>query len=792
MDQIRITNLSQFKAALQVILIADQPNMWISLRQQDNLALTYMETDSDGFEGLAVRMAEDVCIHAFLLVKSTQFKIGSQHWVYTNIRPSRQCSLIQLCFVGKDSGITRTAAHRAHHFRGLTAATDGIAFTLISDNVFDLSSLLDRVTKDKTFQLPTYMTIVPNKGFFTVSGTPQAPFPISLSSFVNTYTSIRINVDTLSTTGLLADAFKVVNEIKHERHKVREQRRNRVTQFNSAERHPPKLLPQIDNTGCSIEHSRNGGHNNIHSPRIVRESPPVPPPRHPENRKTKFNSTLHQPANYSKGTVALEVKAMHKGPVQVSPKTSTEACASIGIGLGTYGNQSSTPQATGLKPNEIQITHLNSVLMSDTSYLDNLALPSSSNVTQIDKSEAVSKPDTQAVNYPPLGAENAVPIPSIKDLVNRPVRPRSLLIRRFTQTDNRLKENEDEFGAIMPPKHERSYSSSNILQMNSSNIHQHMPPDEDQKMRGRLTPLGHEEPHRSTYSRKQEGRTSRHNAADIRTILSRPSSVADIIPDKVDLMMEKVNKIHTNSPLLAKKNMDDNSKDFMSHQFSDVPSSPYFSNNESSTNPIELFSVEIESQPGLKDLDDVSISVPNTGHSLHKPFLITSYKPALNQLSMDIATFSRSCELNPQLRGALTSLQAAVFDMISAINHEIDPEHKSIRIFEEHITADGQSRSTAHSKPSSSAGSHSNKKMEDSIVTLRDRLIRVAITLVVNIGTDKGLIYADVGHMINAVSIYLPSGGLQILRGIILNPLPLDINVLVNEGLSLIEFCNKV
>lgn len=82
--------------------------------------------------------------------------------------------------------------------------------------------------------------------------------------------------------------------------------------------------------------------------------------------------------------------------------------------------------------------------------------------------------------------------------------------------------------------------------------------------------------------------------------------------------------------------------------------------------------------------------------------------------------------------------------------------------------------------------------MEDSILTLRDRLIRVAMTLVVNIGTDKGLVYGDVSHMINAVSIYLPRGGLQILRNIILNPLPLDISVLVNEGLSLIEFCNKI
>lgn len=74
MDQIRITNPSQFRAALQALLIADQPNIWVSLRQQDNLTLTYMESDRDGFEGLAVRMAEDVCIHAFLLVKSTQFK----------------------------------------------------------------------------------------------------------------------------------------------------------------------------------------------------------------------------------------------------------------------------------------------------------------------------------------------------------------------------------------------------------------------------------------------------------------------------------------------------------------------------------------------------------------------------------------------------------------------------------------------------------------------------------------------------------------------------------------------
>lgn len=164
MDQIRITNPSQFRAALQALLIADQPNIWVSLRQQDNLTLTYMESDRDGFEGLAVRMAEDVCIHAFLLVKSTQFKVGSQAWVHTNIRPSHQCGIVQLCFVGTDSGVTRAAAHRAHHFRGLAAAVGSIAFGLMSDNVFDLSALLDKVTKDKAFHLPTYMTVVPNKG----------------------------------------------------------------------------------------------------------------------------------------------------------------------------------------------------------------------------------------------------------------------------------------------------------------------------------------------------------------------------------------------------------------------------------------------------------------------------------------------------------------------------------------------------------------------------------------------------------------------------------------------------
>lgn len=788
MDQIRITNPSQFKAALHAILIADQASMWISLRQQDNLTLTYTETDIDGFEGLAVRMAEDMCIHAFLLVKSAQFKIGSQNWVYTNIRPSRQCGLIQLCFVGKDSGITRTAAHRAHHFRGLTMAADGISFSLISDSVFDLSSLLDKVTKDKIFCIPTYMTVVPNKGFFTVVGTPQSPFPISLSSFVTINASVRVNIDTLSTTGLLADAFKVVNEIKHEKHKVREQRRNRITQFNSTERHPPRLLPQIDNTGCNMEQGKNNGYSIIHSPRIVRDSPPVPPPRHPEIHKTKFNSTLQQPGHCSKGNANVALETIHAS-VHVFPKSSDETCTSINF--ITHGKQSSTPQSTGLKPNEIQITHLNSVLMSDTSYLDNLALPFSNNVTTIDGiNPTVKLRDTQAVDHTSLGVDNAVPIPSIKSLENRPVRPRSLLIRRFTQTDNRLKENEDDFNTMIPPKHERSHSSSSITQISSSNVYQNVIPEEDQKIQDRLTPVEYEEQNKSSHSKRQERGPSRHNATDIRAILSRPSSVAESIPGEVDLLMEKVNKIHTMSPLPIRKDTVDNSKIFMSNQLSEIQLFSCYPDSDTSIAPVELLNVE--SQTNIKDLDIVSSSIPNTGHSSQKPFLITSYKPSLNQLSIDIAALNRSCELNPQLQTAFKSLQTAVFDMISAINHEVDPEHKSIRIFDDRITAEGQSRVLVNPKPKSSAEDNCNKNMETCIYTLRDRLVRVAMTLLVNIGTDKGLVYGDIGHMINAVSIYLPSGGLKLLRTIILGPLPLDINVLVNEGLKFIEFCNKI
>lgn len=784
MDQIRIANSSQFRAALQAILIADQPNMWVSLRQQDNLILTYMETDSDGFDGLAVRMAEDVCIHAFLLVKSSQFKVGAQTWVHTNIRPSRQCGLIQLCCVGKDSGITRTAAHKAHHFRGLTAAADGIAFSLMSDNVFDLSALLAKVTKDKTFQLPTYMTVVPNKGFFTVLGTPQSPFPVSLSSFVNTYASVRINVDTLSTTGLLADAFKIVSEIKHEKHRVRDHRRNRIPPFNSSERQPPKLLPQIDQANYSIDNVRTGV---CSSPRLVRDSPPMPPPRNPDIRKTKFNSTLQQPGSYSKGSVVLETS--HKGPTQASLKTSGETYASTE--LGANSTQSCTPQATGLKSKEYQITHLNSVLMSDTSYLDNLDLPFSTETAQVDMVIPPLKADVHVTELTPTGAENAIPIPSIKDLAHRPVRPRSLLIRRFTQTDNRLKEVDDEFNVVKPSKHERSYSSSSITQINSPNVHHNSSSNEAQQIQGRLTPMGYGELPTYSYSRMQERKPSRPNMADIRTILSRPSSVADAIPEEVDLMMEKINKFYVPSPLLVKKDAIENSEIFIPQQLSDAPLSPCLPNNEDFITTSDLFSVE--SQPSLKDLEIItSTSIPNTSNSSQKPFLITSYKPALNQLSMDIASFSRSCELNPQLQSALHSLQTAVFDVVSAINHECDPDHKSICIFDERGTADSQSRSTASSKPSSSTGHYSLKKMDESVLALRERLVRVAMTLVVNIGTDKGLVYGDVSHMINAVSIYLPRGGLQILRNIILNQLPLDISVLVNEGLSLIEFCNEI
>lgn len=787
MDQIRITNPSQFRTALQALLIADQPNIWVSLRQQDNLTLTYMESDSDGFEGLAVRMAEDVCIHAFLLVKSTQFKVGSQTWVHTNIRPSHQCGIVQLCFVGTDSGVTRAAAHRAHHFRGLTAAVGNIAFGLISDNVFDLSALLDKVTKDKVFHPPTYMTVVPNKGFFTLLGSPQSPFPISLSSFVNTYPSVRINVDSLSATGLLADAFKVVSEIRHENHRVREHRRNRIPQFNSSERQPPKLLPQIDQATHNAETNGNSQYNNIHSPTLARESPPVPPPRALENRRTKFNSTLQQPGNHSKGSVIL--KTLHKGSTQTLLNTSEEAYPSAGSGV--QSDQSCTPQATGLKSKEYQITHLNSVLMSDTSYLDNLDLPSSSTVVQSDKIASTLETETQVSECTPMGAENAVPAPFIKDLAHRPVRPRSLLIRRFTQTDNRLKESEDDFGAVRPSKHERSYSSSSLVQVNDPTTHHSLSPGKEQQLTERLVQLDYEGLHASSYSQKQERKPSRSNATDIRSILSRPSSVANIIPEEVDLMMEKISKIYVASPFLAKKDAVDNSEIFISHHLSDIPLSPCLPNSEGSIDATDLFN--LETQPNLKDLEIIiSPSVSSMKHSLQKPPPITSYKPALNQLSLDIATFSRSCELNPQLQNALTSLQTAVFDTVSAINHEFDPEHKSICIFEERIGGGSQSHSPTPSK-SSSSGSHRNlKKMEDSILTLRDRLIRVAMTLVVNIGTDKGLVYGDVSHMINAVSIYLPRGGLQILRNIILNPLPLDISVLVNEGLNLIEFCNKI
>lgn len=785
MDQIRITNPSQFRAALQALLIADQPNIWVSLRQQDNLTLTYMESDRDGFEGLAVRMAEDVCIHAFLLVKSTQFKVGSQAWVHTNIRPSHQCSIVQLCFVGTDSGVTRAAAHRAHHFRGLAAAVGSIAFGLMSDNVFDLSALLDKVTKDKAFHLPTYMTVVPNKGFFTLLGSPQSPFPISLSSFVNTYPSVRVNVDSLSTTSLLADAFKVVNEIRHENHRVREHRRNRIPQLNSSERQPPKLLPQIDQANHNVENKENGQCSSIHSPILAKESPPVPPPRTLENRRTKFNSTLHQPGSHSKGSVVL--KTLHKGSAQTLLNTSEETYPSAGSGV--QSDQSCTPQATGLKSKEYQITHLNSVLMSDTSYLDNLDLPSSSAMAQSEKVASTLETGAQVSERTPLGAENVVPASFIKDLAHRPVRPRSLLIRRFTQTDNRLKESEDDFGAVRPSKHERSYSSSSLVQVNTPSTHHSLSPGKDQPIAERLTQLEYEDLHASSYSRKQERKPSRSNVTDIRSILSRPSSVANIIPEEVDLMMEKISKIYVASPFLAKKDAVENSEIFISYYLSDIPLSPCLPTSEDSVDAADLFT--LEAQPNLKDLEVIaSPSVSSSRHSLQKPLPITSYKPALNQLSLDIATFSRSCELNPQLQNALTSLQTAVFDMVSAINHELDPEHKSICIFEERIG--GGSHSPTPSK-SSSSGSHRNlKKMEDSILTLRDRLIRVAMTLVVNIGTDKGLVYGDVSHMINAVSIYLPRGGLQILRNIILNPLPLDISVLVNEGLSLIEFCNKI
>lgn len=64
--------------------------------------------------------------------------------------------------------------------------------------------------------------------------------------------------------------------------------------------------------------------------------------------------------------------------------------------------------------------------------------------------------------------------------------------------------------------------------------------------------------------------------------------MANIIPEEVDLMMEKISKIYVASPFLAKKDAVENSEIFISYYLSDIPLSPCLPTSEDSVDAADL------------------------------------------------------------------------------------------------------------------------------------------------------------------------------------------------------------
>ncbi|TNJ30505.1 hypothetical protein GMRT_13096 [Giardia muris] len=560
-DHQRITNLAQFRSAIQATLVHDHPGSWVALQQLDENTLKFLGAESNGFDGLVPKMTEGACIHAYLLVKPFQVRNGQNEWISTKTLGPRQATVIQLCCVGKTSAITRAAAYRIHRGRLLTKAVPALAFGLLSDTSMGLQRLLTHIETDTSFNVVDYHTILPQKGCFTIAGVATKPFPLYLNTFVVVQPQVCMSNRSLSNTDVFNNAMRSIreggglNDVQEARKKPK--------YGGVLERRLPGLLPQLE--------SEKG------------EKREIAQPRTPQARKS--------------------TSSVVPAPMQTSPRRANR---------NTFRCEASS---------------INAALLTDNSFLDDLALPGTNSLGLMDRPPYVRKiGDGYLVKKEVTPSPAWGDIPTPQQTPQPPTaRTRSLLIRNVyrQRTQEDIKEN---------TRHDRSLSSTSITQ----SVQDLMDPDEIAAARSRA-------------------RTPDHG-------IFKSGNSPNLSPNNLSLL--DLNSAFTWSTIPTEVPYRIGSAtSALSHSLPNTPFRSDDSNTEQPEGGIAL-------SPSADSLTD-------------QPDCISAYKPLLNDLAYEIRTFTNGWELSPQILQTLKALQAGAMTLISAINHAVNPTYVSVVLFEE-------------------------------------------------------------------------------------------------------------